>query len=87
VKEKDFIECTVIPHILGGASWYHKDTLVFHIHPDGRKEDLRKKPPYLPMTPCPHCDAFGPKVAHVSGHDPLRHVDPSLGVPVKLKDE
>ena len=85
--KKDFIECTVIAHPDGSLVWSHKGTPVFKIHSDETKEDLRKKPPYLPMTPCPHCDAFGPKVAHVSGHDPLRHVDPSLGVPVKLKDE
>lgn len=83
MKEKDYIECTVIPHILGGASWYHKDVLVFHIHPDGRKEDRRKHPPYLAMSPCPYCGVSGPRTGSVSAHDPLKHVQPELGTPVK----
>lgn len=80
-KEKDFITCTVIPQILGGALWYHEDKLVFCIHRDGKKEDMRKHPPFLAMSPCPYCGAVN------SSHDPLKHVDPTLGTPVNPKSE
>lgn len=86
MKEKAFVSCTVIPHILGGALWYHKDTLIFRVNEDGKKEDLRKHPPYLPMSPCPYCGASGPQVANVSAHDPLKHVHPELGTSVNQKD-
>jgi hypothetical protein len=80
--KKDYIECTVTPHILGGAVWTHYDKTIFCVHHDGRKEDLRKAPPYLAMSPCPYCGVTGPRA-----HDPLKHVDPTLGTPVKAKDE
>ena len=42
--------------------------------PSGRAVDLRVTPPFLVMNPCPYCGAMNDK-----GHDPLKHVDPSLG--------
>lgn len=38
-----------------------------------RPVDLRPAPPYYQILPCPYCDADG------AAHDPLKHVDPSLG--------
>lgn len=39
--------------------------------------DLRPNPPFLPMSPCPYCNAL-----HDRGHDPLSHVDHRFGVKV-----
>lgn len=39
--------------------------------------DLRSKPPFLPMSPCPYCGAVEDR-----GHDALMHVDKRLGVAV-----
>jgi hypothetical protein len=82
VKGKEYIDCVVSANADGSFTWSHEGVDVFCVHSDGRKEDLRKRPPYLTMNPCPYCGAHGPKVASVAGHDPLRHVDPSLGSPV-----
>jgi hypothetical protein len=34
-------------------------------------------PDYLPMSPCPYCDGL------IDKHDPLKHINPKLGTPVK----
>lgn len=44
----------------------------------GRVVDLRTRPDFLPMSPCPYCGAVNDK-----GHIPHKHVDPSLGEPCK----
>jgi hypothetical protein len=36
--------------------------------------DLRDNPLFLPMSPCPWCSAINDR-----NHDPLRHIDLSLG--------
>jgi hypothetical protein len=80
--KQEYIECEVSLNADGSVSWHHEGVIVFCVHSDGTKEDMRRAPPYLSMSPCPYCRERGPKVAGIKGHIALSHVDPRLGTPV-----
>jgi len=47
---------------------------VFSISPSGDKNDLRTKPPFISILPCPYCGTDNDRK-----HDPLAHVDNKFG--------
>jgi hypothetical protein len=49
---------------------------IFNIFPKGDKIDLRSKPPFLSIIPCPYCGTENDRK-----HDPLQHVNPKFGTP------
>lgn len=58
----------------GNKVWMHDHQPVFLVTHDGKLLDMRTKPPFLSMSPCPYCGAEGPQVAGIKGHDPLKHI-------------
>ena len=47
--------------------------------PSGRVVDLRLDPTFVAITPCPYCIATNGTEKKGQEHDPLCHIDPSLG--------
>ena len=62
-------------------TWTSNDGAIVATRRDGERPiDIRPSPPYYEIQPCPYCDADG------SAHDPVKHVDPSLGAKVAPKE-
>jgi hypothetical protein len=52
------------------------DAVDFNVFPNGEKNDLRTKPPFHQIIPCPYCGTDNDRK-----HDSIKHVDPKLGAP------
>ena len=50
--------------------------VAFNVFPNGDKVDMRTNPPFVQILPCPYCDS-----EHENKHEPLKHVNPKLGIP------
>ncbi len=50
--------------------------VVFNVFPQGDKIDLRSKPPFYSIIPCPFCGTENDRK-----HDAIKHINPKLGTP------
>lgn len=58
------------------ATLIDDSVVVFNVFPKGDKIDLRSKPPFYSIIPCPHCGTENDRK-----HDANQHINTKLGTP------
>lgn len=51
--------------------------VVFNVFPSGEKVDMRAKPVFHSIIPCPYCGTENDRK-----HDPTKHINPKLGISI-----
>lgn len=74
------VKCEVVIDEDGMMTFSSSGKKVALVLPSGKVVDLRCDPPFNAMYPCPWCARKHGLNSKGADHDPLCHIDPSLGV-------